>query len=345
MPKSKKRNKETKGSRLRPALASISVYRRARDIIMPLAVGILLPVSIYFLILLNSMFFAPVIESDMLYTIKPGQSVASVAHDLDLGDDFVFFVRRHGGVIKMGTYDIQKGAGTWRLAKMFTKGQVASRTVMIPEGLTVRQVINLLNAHPDLTGEITEIKYTEGELFPDTYIVSKGMDRNDVLKIKARQMHRVAEEFAGSTIPVPLNDWNDVLTLASIVQKETSKKSEMPIVASVYLNRLRQRMRLQADPTVVFFITNGLGDMQGARLLTRHLRIPNPFNTYTNRGLPPSPIANVGIDAIKAVLYPADTDYLFFVADGKGGHNFSRTYTEHNVHRRAWQEHRRMNGI
>jgi len=291
------------------------------------------------------MFFAPVIEEDMLYTIRPGATVSSVARDLGLEGDFIFLVKRNGGIIKMGTYDIPAGASVWRLARIFTKGQVANRAIMIPEGLTVKQIINILNEHPDLTGEIVEIKYAEGELFPDTYVVPKGMDRNQVLELKARQMRRIMDEFKTAELPEPLSDWNDVLTLASIVQKETSKKSEMPIVASVYINRLRARMRLQADPTVVFFITEGLGDMRGARLLTRHLRIPNPFNTYTSRGLPPAPIANVGIDAIRAVLYPAQTDYLFFVADGQGGHNFSKTYSEHNVHRRAWQEHRLVNGI
>jgi len=338
-----KKKKLKKMKRLVPT--GLSRMRRAADIVRPLLVGILLPVLIYLLIVINSTFFAPVIEEDTMFTIRPGATVAGVARELGLGDDFLFLVRRNGGVIKMGTYDIPAGASTWRLARIFTQGRVASRTVMIPEGLTVKQIINLLNEHPYLTGEITDMKFTEGELFPDTYIVPKGMDRNQVLELKARQMRRIKMEFQGVELPRPLADWNEVLTLASIVQKETSKKSEMPIVASVYLNRLRARMRLQADPTVVFFITDGLGDMRGARLLTRHLRIPNPFNTYTNRGLPPAPIANPGLDAIRAVLYPADTEYLFFVADGRGGHNFSRTYAEHNVHRRAWQEHRRANGI
>ena len=112
----------------------------------------------------------------------------------------------------------------------------------------------------------------------------------------------------------------------------------MPIVASVYLNRLRKGMRLQADPTVVYALTDGLGDMQGQALLRGHLKIENPYNTYRNSGLPPAPIANVGENAIRAVLRPADTNYLFFVADGKGGHRFSKSYEEHKKNHATWRK-------
>ena len=117
-------------------------------------------------------------------------------------------------------------------------------------------------------------------------------------------------------LPKPLKSWNEVITLASIVQKETPLAREMPIVASVYLNLLNRGMRLLADPTVVYALTNGLGDMQGRPLLRGHLKIDSPYNTYKNKGLPPAPIANVGQAAIRAVLNPAHTNYLFFVADG-----------------------------
>ena len=139
-------------------------------------------------------------------------------------------------------------------------------------------------------------------------------------------------------LPKPLKNWNDVITLASIVQKETPQAREMPIVASVYLNRLNQGMRLQADPTVVYALTDGLGDMQGAALLRGHLQIDSPYNTYKNRGLPPAPIANVGQAAIRAVLKPADTNYLFFVADGRGGHKFSKDYETHMKNHANWRK-------
>jgi UPF0755 protein len=139
-------------------------------------------------------------------------------------------------------------------------------------------------------------------------------------------------------LPSPLHDWNQVITLASIVQKETAKVSEMPLVASVYLNRLRKGMRLQADPTVVYAITNRLGDMEEKRLYAKHLQVKSPYNTYKNAGLPPAPIANVGMDAILAVLNPADTNYYYFVADGSGGHTFSRTLEEHDKNRNVWRK-------
>jgi UPF0755 protein len=145
-------------------------------------------------------------------------------------------------------------------------------------------------------------------------------------------------ESSGRHAPRPLKTWNDIITLASIVQKETPKTSEMPIVASVYLNRLNKRMKLQADPTVVYVITKQLGDMKGAPLLSGHLQVKSPYNTYRNYGLPPTPIANPGRAAITAVLNPADTNYYFFVADGQGGHNFSKDFEGHKAYREIWRE-------
>jgi UPF0755 protein len=139
-------------------------------------------------------------------------------------------------------------------------------------------------------------------------------------------------------LPRPLKNWNEVITLASIVQKETPRAREMPIVASVYFNRLNRGMRLQADPTVVYALTDGLGDMQGQPLLRGHLKTDSPYNTYTNKGLPPAPIANVGQAAIRAVLKPANTNYLFFVADGRGGHKFSKDYETHQKNHADWRE-------
>ena len=126
--------------------------------------------------------------------------------------------------------------------------------------------------------------------------------------------------------------------LASIVQKETPIVREMPIVSSVYLNRLNKGMRLQADPTVVYALTDGVGDMQGKALLRGHLKIDSPYTTYRNSGLPPTPIANVGQNAIRAVIRPAETNFLFFVADGQGGHRFSIDYAQHQKNHDAWRK-------
>ena len=151
-------------------------------------------------------------------------------------------------------------------------------------------------------------------------------------------MIEVEKSFAGAKYPAPLKNWNEVMVLASIVQKETPLRREMPVVASVYLNRLNINMRLQADPTVIYALTNQEGDMHGAPLLSGHLKTDSPYNTYTRNGLPPSPIASAGRDAIRSVLKPAHTKYLFFVADGRGGHKFSKDYKEHQKNHEAWRE-------
>lgn len=284
------------------------------------------------------LFVRPVSDEMREYSVVPGVSVSSVAKDLGQGKLFKIAVLLNGNGVMAGTYDLPAGASVWRVGKMLARGQISSISVTIPEGLTVKQISNLLNKESRLVGEITKL-YKDGDLFPSTYIVAKGTTRQAVIDLMAKKMESVRAGWQESGVGVqsPLQDWKDVVTLASIVQKETSKISEMPVVASVYLNRLRKKMRLQADPTVVYVITDGLGDMQEKKLYSKSLQVKSPFNTYKNLGLPPSPIANVGMDAILAVLKPADTTYYFFVADGTGGHTFSKTLEEHNKNRLLWK--------
>jgi len=246
-----------------------------------------------------------------------------------------------GGEVQTGVYDLPAGSSVWRIAKMMAKGDISSTQVVILEGLTTKQIVSIVNKDEFLTGPACETTCpAEGELFPDTYRVSKGTKRAYVIEMMKKKMMEIQRgwEVSGHHAPRPLKSWNDVITLASIVQKETPKTDEMPIVASVYLNRLNKHMKLQADPTVVYALTRKLGNMNGAPLLSGHLQIKSPYNTYRNYGLPPSPIANPGREAITAVLNPADTNYLFFVADGQGGHNFSENYAAHKVYRELWRE-------
>ena len=290
---------------------------------------------------------------DATFVVARGDTVSGVATRLqsrDLIDSVALFkiaVRGNGGGIQSGQYDIPRGTSVWRIADMLARGDVAATTIVVPEGLTVKQIKELLLADDDLTGDVecgagTDLPVCnlhDGDLFPDTYRVARGTSRLALLDLMRKKMVELEHNWdrAGRIAPRPLKTWNDVITLASIVQKETPKKSEMPIVASVYLNRLRDGMRLQADPTVVYALTGGLGDMRGRPLLRNHLKTDSPYNTYTHAGLPPAPIANVGLDAIHAVLTPADTNYLFFVADGNGGHRFSRTYAEHVKNHADWR--------
>lgn len=257
---------------------------------------------------------------------------------------FHFSVRMNGGKIQAGEYDIPRGAGVWTVASMLAKGQIATTTITIPEGMTVIQIKNLLINTPFLTGDVNcdtgdaVCDLHDGDIFPDTYRIARGTSRLAVLELARKKMIEVKQSFSGAKYPKPLNAWEEVMVLASIVQKETPQKREMPIVASVYLNRLNINMRLQADPTVVYALTDSEGDMHGAPLLSGHLKIDSPYNTYTNNGLPPHPICNVGRDAIRGVLKPAHTKYLFFVADGRGGHKFSKDYKEHQKNHEAWRE-------
>ena len=281
--------------------------------------------------------------------VKNGMSVTGltnyfVKNDIIKSADlFQFLIRLKGGKIMAGEYDIPRGAGIWTIAEMITTGQIATTTITIPEGYTIKQIKNLLNASSEFSGgtdcdfdaPVCDLK--DGDVFPDTYRVARGISRLAVLDLARKKMVSVKESMDMNKYPSPLKNWNDVLTLASIVQKETPLKREMPIVAGVYLNRLRVRMRLQADPTVVYALTDGEGDMHGEPLLSGHLKIDSPYNTYKNYGLPPTPIASVGRDAIRAVLNPENTKYLFFVADGHGGHKFSVDFEEHKKNRIDWR--------
>ena len=257
---------------------------------------------------------------------------------------FYFSIRLNGGQIQAGEYDIPRGAGVWTVADMLAHGRVATMSVTFPEGLTIKQIKNMLMATSSLSGDVNcesdkpVCNLRDGDVFPDTYRVARGTSRLAVLDLARKKMESVKQKFVNYKYPAPLKNWNDVMVLASIVQKETPLKREMPMVAGVYLNRLNSNMRLQADPTVVYALTDGLGDMQGTPLLRGHLKIDSPYNTYMKSGLPPYPIANVGVGAIRSVLKPAKTEYLFFVADGRGGHKFSKTYSEHQKNHQEWRE-------
>ena len=294
------------------------------------------------------------VRSDTTFVINNGDSVSFVAANLRKNHIiysetlFKFAIKRMGGRVQRGDYDIPRGVSIWRVARMFANGRVATTDIVIPEGLTIKQIKVLLSNAPRLTGNVECMPGNDapvcdlhdGDIFPDTYRVAKGTPRLAVLDLARKKMETTRDSLvrAGYIIPRPLKTWNDVLTLASIVQRETPRESEMPIVASVYINRLRKNMRLQADPTIVYALTNGYGDMRGEPLLRGHLKIDSPYNTYTHNGLPPAPIANVGAAAIRAVLRPADTNYLYFVADGQGGHIFSKSYDEHMKHHADWRK-------
>ena len=217
-------------------------------------------------------------------------------------------------------------------------------SLVMAEGVTSWQVVEALKAASFLTGDIDETP-AEGSLAPDTYLLKKGADRNAILADMAkRQADILAAEWEARPFGLPYDNPQEALIMASIVEKETGVAGERPQVASVFVNRLRQGMRLQTDPTVIYGVTNGQGILDRG-LRRSELNAETPYNTYRIDGLPPTPIANPGRAAINAALNPDETDYIYFVADGSGGHQFSRTLDEHNAAVARWREIERARGL
>ena len=215
--------------------------------------------------------------------------------------------------------------------------------IAMAEGVTSWQVVEALKAAPFLTGEVEDVP-AEGSLAPDTYEVEKGGSRSALLaEMAARQSAILAAEWEARPFGLPYDTPEEALIMASIVEKETGVPEERPQVASVFVNRLEQGMRLETDPTVIYGITKGQGVLERG-LRRSELAARTPYNTYRIEGLPPTPIANPGRAAIRAALNPDSTDYLFFVADGTGGHTFSRTLQEHNAAVARWREIERQQG-
>jgi UPF0755 protein len=209
--------------------------------------------------------------------------------------------------------------------------------VALAEGATSWQIVEALRKADFLSGEVEEVP-AEGTLAPDSYEVREGDDRGALLADMAeRQELRLAEAWANRDENLPIDTPEEALVLASIIEKETGVPDERRTVASVFVNRLNRGMRLQTDPTVIYGVTEGRGVL-GRGLRQSELRARTPWNTYVIEGLPPTPIANPGLASIEAALNPEDTDLIYFVADGSGGHAFARTLDEHNANVARWRE-------
>jgi UPF0755 protein len=237
--------------------------------------------------------------------------------------------------LRAGEYEIPSRASLSTVIRTLTEGRVVRHFVTLPEGWSSAQAVDILMGEELLTGEIAEVP-AEGSLWPETYEITRGESRVAVI----RRMQRAAEEnlarlWAQRAGNLPVRSPEEAVILASIVEKETGVAAERPRVAAVFTNRLRQGMRLESDPTIVYGITRGRPLGRGIRL--SELRQPTAWNTYVIDGLPPTPIANPGRDALRAVLNPPATDELFFVADGSGGHAFARTYDEHLRNVARWR--------
>jgi peptidoglycan lytic transglycosylase G len=208
--------------------------------------------------------------------------------------------------------------------------------IALAEGATTWQIVQALRGADFLTGTVADLP-PEGSLAPDSYEVSSGTNTADLLaRMRTRQDERLSAAWQNRAPDLPVSTPQEALILASLIEKETGVASERAQVASVFVNRLRKGMRLQTDPSVIYGVTNGQGVLDRG-LRQSELRRETPYNTYVIVGLPPTPIANPGIESIQAALHPAQTDYIFFVANGTGGHAFATTLAEHNKNVAAWK--------
>lgn len=241
--------------------------------------------------------------------------------------------------LRAGEYLVPSKSSLRSVLKLLTDGRVVRHYVTIPEGWSSAQAVDILNRQPVLTGTV-EVP-TEGSLWPDTYEVSRGETREAVVLRMQRAMNdNLASLWAARSPATVVRSPQEAVILASIVEKETGLAAERPRVAAVFTNRLRVGMRLESDPTIVYGITKGRPLGRGIR--QSELQADTGYNTYLIDGLPPTPIANPGVDAIKAVLDPPHSTDLFFVADGSGGHAFASTYEQHRANVARWREIERL---
>ncbi len=284
---------------------------------------------------------------DQVFIVKERSALREVAGDLEKNGLitnktlFVLWTRAkgYGKDIRAGEYTLSPAMAPVQLLEILRKGLVILHPVTIPEGFTKDQIAEALAAK-GLAGkkhflELTEDKALmrqygisgpslEGYLFPDTYHFSRGTPTLAVLDTMVKRFKQVVAPLM-EKVPGTGMKFEEVVTLASIVEKETGRTDERPLIASVFLNRLRLGMRLESDPTVIYGIENFDGDLKKKDLAQK-----TPYNTYVNYGLTPGPIANPGLESIKAVVDPARTDYLYFVSRNDGSHQFSKTLAEHN---------------
>jgi UPF0755 protein len=284
---------------------------------------------------------------NQVFVVREGSSLKEVAGELEKGGLitnktlFVLWarVKGYGKGVRAGEYSLSPAMAPIRLLEILRKGLVILHAVTIPEGFTRDQIADLLEAKGladkkrflELTQDKALLQQygisgpsLEGYLFPDTYHFSRGTPTLAIIDTMVRRFRQevtpLMERAQGTGMK-----FEDVVILASIVEKETGRPEERPLIASVFLNRLRLGMRLESDPTVIYGIGNFDGDLKKKDLAER-----TPYNTYVIHGLTPGPIANPGLDSIKAVINPARTDYLYFVSKNDGSHHFSRTLAEHN---------------
>ena len=293
-------------------------------------------------------FDAPGPSSDAAtFVVKRGVSVGEVATQLEsrnlISDERIF---RYGAKVldvekdlKAGEYEIKAGASMRDILANLVSGKSVLHSLTIPEGLTVQQILARIGEDEVLVGDMPAEIPPEGSLLADTQRFSRGTTRAEIIqKLMNDQKKLVEGVWARRAADLPVKNINEFVTLASIVEKETGKSDERPRVAGVFINRLKKGMRLQSDPTIIYGIYGGLGKPADQPIRKSDLEKVTPYNTYQIDGLPPTPIANPGKAALEAVANPSQTNELYFVADGTGGHVFAATLEEHNENVARWRQ-------
>jgi UPF0755 protein len=238
------------------------------------------------------------------------------------------FALKASSELKPGEYSFQKNASLRDVIGTIVEGKVVQHAVTIPEGLTSEQIVGRLSDNDIFAGSVKEMP-REGTLLPETYKFPRGTTREQVIQRMQQTQKRVLAEIWERRNPdIPIKTPEQLVTLASIVEKETGKADERSRVAAVFVNRLRQKIKLQSDPTIIYGLVGGKGTL-GRPIKRSEIQQPSPYNTYVVDGLPPGPIANPGRASLEAAANPARTRDLFFVADGTGGHSFTETYDQH----------------
>ncbi|MFN7165125.1 MAG: endolytic transglycosylase MltG [Hyphomonas sp.] len=294
------------------------------------------------------------LAEETVIKVEPGETLAAVAARLE-ADGVIRDARlmrlksRIDGselAIKTGEYIIDKGASTQQVLSILIEGRALLHKITLPEGRTTAQLLRIIENDKLLTGDMPEVLPEEGSLLPDTYMFHRGMTRQQLIeKMQKAQADLLEELWPTRQEGLPITTPYEAVILASVVEKETGRADERDEVAALFTTRLKRGMRLQSDPTIIYGISKGepLYNKAGQRrtLLRSEIDRHTEWNTYQVDGLPKTPICNPGADAIRAVLDPPETEYIFFVADGKGGHLFAKTLAEHNRNVAAYRAYER----
>jgi UPF0755 protein len=286
------------------------------------------------------------LEEPLALQIPRGEGTLALARMLEregvIDNAWIFLagvaVNNARGQLKAGEYLFPEHASMRDVLALLLEGRSIFHQVTVPEGWTSHRIVARLRANDTLVGEIESVP-PEGSLLPETYRFTRGTTRQQMINRMQRAQQRVLQEIWERRIDgLPIESPEELVILASIVEKETGRADERPRIAGVFMNRLQRGMRLQSDPTILYGLYGGQAFDRPRTITRAELDAPNEYSTYQIHGLPPTPIANPGRAAMEAVANPSRTDELYFVADGTGGHTFARTLEQHNRNVARWRE-------